>query len=87
MKSQEAEVKEIANEKDNTTFGGPLALVSKTNVKDPCFDDEDGENEEGFIVNSDDEVMAYYSNNNVKKFKKIVKENFKNNPFKKTSLT
>lgn len=62
-----------------TSFGGPLALVSKTNVKGDSSDDEDGESEEGLIVNYDDEVVAYYSNNNVKKFyKKPIKGNFKN---------
>lgn len=51
-------------------FGGPLALVSKINVKEVCFDGEEGIGEEGFIMNSDDEVVTYYLNNKVKKFYK-----------------
>lgn len=49
-----------------------------------CFDEEENVDEEGFIVNSDDEVVAYYSNNNMAKFyKKPLKGNFKGNMFKK----
>lgn len=59
LKSHEVEVKEIAEEKDKVSFGGPLALVSYV---------KDDENEEGLIVNSDDEAVPYYSNNNVKNF-------------------
>ena len=88
LKSHEAKVKEIADEKDKTTFGDPLAFVSNTNVIESCYNVKDGENEEGLIVNSDDEIVAYYSNNNVKNFyKKPMKGNLKNNTFKKTTST
>ena len=88
LKAHEVEVKETADENDKTSFGGPLALISKTNVKDACSDDVDGKSEEGVIVNSDDEAVAYYSNNNVKKvYKKSIKGNFKNNSFKKVAST
>lgn len=70
MKVDEVEVKEMADEKDKVSFGGPLALVSKTNVNEAYSDIEDKEDEEGLIVNYDDEAMSYYSNNNVKNFYK-----------------
>lgn len=70
MKAHEAKVKEIVDEKDKASFGGPFALVSKTNVNEASSDVEDSENEKGLIVNSNNEVVTYYSNNNVKKFYK-----------------
>lgn len=70
LKSHEVEVKEIIDEKDKTTFWGPLARVSKTNVNKACFDVEDSKDKEGLIVNSDDNIVAYYSNNNFKKYYK-----------------
>lgn len=69
-------------------FGGPLDLVSKTNMKEVCFDEEEGDGEEVLIMSSNDEHVVYYSNNSVKKFnKKPIKSNFKNSSFKKTSST
>lgn len=44
-----------------------MALVSKMSVKDDESDDEAKQGEEVFLMNFDDEVVAYYSNNRVKK--------------------
>lgn len=87
LKAHEAEVKEIANVKDKANFGGPLALIYKTNIHE-CSSNKDDDNEEGMIVNSKDEVVTYYSKNNVKNiYKKPIKWNFKSNTFKKVALT
>lgn len=53
--------KKIADETKKLNFGGPLAFVSTMNVEDMCSDSE-----EGLLMNSDDEVVAYYSSNSVK---------------------
>ncbi|CAI9292979.1 unnamed protein product [Lactuca saligna] len=67
-------IMEIAEE-NKLNYGGPMALVSKENVK---------EDEEGFLINSDDEAVSYYSNNRVKNFlKKPISGGFKNNLEKK----
>nr|KAJ0213712.1 hypothetical protein LSAT_V11C400159680 [Lactuca sativa] len=53
--------------------GGPLALMSKVTSRDAKIEstENDGLEDVGLIVNSDDEAMAFYSNNKVKKiFKK-----------------
>ncbi|KAL7592770.1 hypothetical protein Lser_V15G32250 [Lactuca serriola] len=51
-------------EESKLAIGGPLALVSKVSETD----EKDGSDEEGFFMNSDDEAVAFYSNNRVKKF-------------------
>lgn len=58
LKLYEAEVKEIVDENSKLKFCDPLVLVSKTTGKDVCFDYEANENE-GLLMNSDDEVVAY----------------------------
>lgn len=58
--------KKIADETKKLNFGGPLAFVSTMNVEDMCSDSEEGNSEEGLLMNSDDEVVAYYSSNSVK---------------------
>lgn len=47
-----------------------MTLVSKKIGKENGSDEEAKESEEGFLLNSDDEVVAYYFNNRVKKFYK-----------------
>ena len=44
--------------------------MSKVSAKDYEIEtvEQDGSEDEGFLVNSEDEVVAYYSNNKVKKF-------------------
>lgn len=64
LKVHESEVKE--NNKMN--FGGPVALISKKSTKENRFDEEAKKIEEGLLLNIDDEVVACYSNNKVKKF-------------------
>lgn len=68
LKEHESEVKEIAEEKIKMNFGGPMAFVSKTIGKYNGSNDEDEENEEGFLLKSNDKAIAYYSNYKVKKF-------------------
>lgn len=88
LKIHENEVKELSDEKDKMHLCGPFAPMSKKNVTYMCFDEEENVDEEDLIVNSYDEVVAYYSNNNVKKFyKKSFKGNFKGNTVKKASST
>lgn len=66
-------------------FGDFLALVSKTTRKEACSDGEVDENKEVILMNFDDEVVAYYSNNRVKKFQqKPIGGNFNNSSFKKS---
>lgn len=69
LKAHETEVNEIAEE-SKISLGGPLYLVSKVVGRD--LEKETVEKEiskdEGLIVNSDDEAIAFYSNNRVKKF-------------------
>lgn len=67
MKAHEADVKEIAYNKEKVNFGGPLALVSKTNFNEASSEVEYDGNEEGLIVNFVDEAIGFYFNNNVKK--------------------
>lgn len=86
LKAHENEVKDIV-EKNKSNFGGPLALVSKVSSKEVGFDDDVGDVEEGFLLNLDDEVVAYYSNNKVKKiFKKPFSGKFKNSSESKAML-
>lgn len=66
--AHEAKVKEITDEKDKENSGSPLVLVSKININKARTDVEDDDNEEGLIVNFDDEAISYYFNNNIKKF-------------------
>ncbi|KAL7614205.1 hypothetical protein Lser_V15G05372 [Lactuca serriola] len=66
LKSHKNEVNEIV-EDTKTSLGGPLALVSKMNEKE-VHEKSDSDAEEGFIMNSDDEAIAFYSNNRVRKF-------------------
>lgn len=87
-KAHEAQVKEIVDDTDKTNFGGTLALISETNINEASYDVKDDENEEGLIMNYNDDVVAYYSNNNNKKiYKKPIKGNFKSNTFKKVAQT
>ncbi|XP_023752546.1 uncharacterized protein LOC111900907 [Lactuca sativa] len=66
LKSHVNEVNEIAEE-TRASLGGPLALVSKMTEKE-IHEKSDSDGEEGFIMNSDDEAIAFYSNNHIKKF-------------------
>ena len=43
-----------------------MALVSKVSEVD--VNEKDDSDNEGFLMNSDDEAVAFYSNNRVKKF-------------------
>ena len=65
LKSHENEVNEIAEEAV-ASLGGPLALVSKVTERES--EKLKSDEEEGFLMNSDDEAVAFYSNNRVKKF-------------------
>ena len=68
LKTHEIEVNEIVEE-SKMSLGGTLALMSKVNEKE-SVEKEDSDSE-GLLVNSDDEVVAFYSNNRVNKiFKK-----------------
>lgn len=67
LKAHENEVKDIVDE-NKSSLGGPLALVSKVYAKEVETDEEAKNGEKGFLFNSDDEVVAYYLNNKVKKF-------------------
>ena len=60
LKTHEDKVNEIAEEA-KISLSGPLALVSKVSEKE-ANEKEDSDNE-GLIVNSDDEAVAFYSNN------------------------
>ena len=53
-------------EESKQSLGGPLALVSKV-IEIDAGEKEESDNE-GFLMNSDDEAVAFYSNNRVKKF-------------------
>ncbi|XP_023738187.1 uncharacterized protein LOC111886187 [Lactuca sativa] len=65
LKTHEGEVNEIVEE-TKLVLGGPLALVSKVIEKETL--EKENSNEEGFLMNPDDEAVAFYSNNRVKKF-------------------
>ena len=54
-------------EESKLNLGGPLDLVSKVTEKE-TIEGGDSDVEEGFLMNSDDEAIAFYSNNKVKKF-------------------
>ncbi|XP_023755306.1 protein PXR1-like [Lactuca sativa] len=57
-------------EESKLSIGGLLAIVSKVTEKE-AVENGDSDDEEGFIMNSDDEAIAFCSNNRVKKiFKK-----------------
>lgn len=64
IKAHEDYVKEIVDEKqkEKAASGCPLALLSKSNVKDGASNEE-----ECVLGNYDGQLMAYYSNNNAKK--------------------
>ena len=72
-------------------MGGPLALMSKVTNKEVEIEstENEGSEDEGLIVNSDDEAIVFYSNNKVKKFfKKLFNSkpktsDSKNSPFVK----
>lgn len=78
LKHHESEINEIAEE-GKLGIGGPLALISKVNTKDSEIEtgEQDNSEEEGFLVNSKDEVVAYYSNNKVIFFKKLFNPKYK----------
>lgn len=65
LKTHESEVYEIMEEAKQS-FGGPLALVSKVSEMEST--EKENSDEEGLILNSNDEVIAFYSNNRVKKY-------------------
>ncbi|XP_023757104.2 uncharacterized protein LOC111905646 [Lactuca sativa] len=65
LKTHETEVNEIVEE-TKLNLGGPLALVS--NISEKEAENGDSEEEEGFIMNSYDEAIVFYSNNRLKKF-------------------
>ncbi|XP_023733619.1 uncharacterized protein LOC111881461 [Lactuca sativa] len=86
LKTHESELNEM-EEESKMSLGGPLALVSKMSEKE--IENDEPEEEEGFIMNSDDEAVAFYSNNRVKKFykkpfnPKTKQAEVKNNPMSK----
>ena len=63
LKTHEGEVNEMAKEL-KLSLGGPLALVSKVFEKELI--ENENSDEEGFRMNSDDEAVAFFSNNRVK---------------------
>ena len=65
LKTHEGEVNEIEEEL-KISLGGSLALISKVNEKE--FVEKEYSDNEGLLLNSDDEAIAFYSNNRVKKF-------------------
>ncbi|XP_023742160.1 uncharacterized protein LOC111890233 [Lactuca sativa] len=65
LKTHEGEVNEMAEE-SKLILGGPLALVSKVTEKESI--EKDNSYEEGFLMNLDNEAVAFYSKNRVKKF-------------------
>ena len=65
LKTHESEVDEIMEEAKQS-LGGPLAPVSKGSEGESA--EKENSNEEGFLLNSGDEAIAFYSNNRVKKF-------------------
>ncbi|XP_023761595.1 uncharacterized protein LOC111910032 [Lactuca sativa] len=65
LKTHESEVSEIMEEAKQI-LGGPLALVLKVSKVE--FAEKENSDEEGFLMNSDDEAITFYSNNRVKKF-------------------
>ena len=88
LKTHEAEVNEIAEE-SKISIGGPLALVSKVSGREAEKESVEKENskDEGLIVNSNDEAIAFYSINRVKKFfKKSLMQSHKQLMEKETSL-
>ena len=90
LKALESEINEIAEER-KMNLGGPLALMSTVSAKDSEIEVAklvDSKDEE-FLMNSEDEVVAYYSNNKVKKFfKKPFNQKYKtNNEFKGNTLS
>lgn len=80
LKAHESEYTE---ENSKLNFGGPSTLVSKTTRKEVCSDSEADENKEDVLMISDEEVVAYYSYNKVKKFyKKPIGGNINNKSVK-----
>ncbi|XP_023737287.1 uncharacterized protein LOC111885248 [Lactuca sativa] len=71
LKAHKNEVNEVAEE-SKINLGGPLALVSKVlgRVGGMEATEKESSEDEGLIVNSDDEAVAFYFNNRVKKFYK-----------------
>ena len=64
MKEHESDVNEIVEE-SKISLGGPLALVSKVVSREAEKEVVEKENseDEGLIVNSDEEAVAFYFNN------------------------
>lgn len=81
FKSDEIEIIEIYEE-GKLSLKGPLALISKVTVKDSEVEyvEQDNLKEEVFLFNSEDEVVAYYLNNKVKKL-------FKNHLIRSTRIS
>ena len=71
LKTHEAEVTEMVEE-SRINLGGPLALVSKVTGREieKEVSENEGSDEEGLIIDSDDEAITFYSNNKVMKFYK-----------------
>ena len=66
---------EIAEE-NKLNYGGPMALVFKTNSKEYEYEEDMKEDEEVFILNFDDEAISYYSINRVKFFQEAYRWKF-----------
>lgn len=64
------------DEENKLNYGGPMALVSKTNAHEDESEGDTKEDEEGSLQNSDDEAIAYYSNNRVKLFQETYEWKF-----------
>ena len=69
LKAHKSKINEIDGE-GKMSLGGPLALMSKMPTKDSEIEvaEQVGSEDEGFLMNSEDEAMAYYSKYKVKKF-------------------
>ena len=65
LKTHESEVSEIAEE-SKMSLGGPLALVSMVSEVESA--EKESSDEEGLLLNFDDEAIAFYLKNWVKKF-------------------
>lgn len=69
LKAHQSEINEIAEE-TKMSLGGPLELMSKVTTREAEVEyaENDGSEDEGLIVNSGGEAMAFYLKNKVKKF-------------------
>lgn len=69
IKAYKSEINEIA-QKGKFDSGGPLELISKVDEKESEIKtgEQDNSEEEHFLVNFEEEAIAYYSNSKLKRF-------------------